>query len=104
MSYREKSHWGKHLWAFIHTISIIDFEDNLRFNEDRAQILRTLQYCFPCHKCKDHYVEFLAKLESLDMTQSMVLFYWSVDLHNSINKKHNKPEWSYQEEIGRAHV
>lgn len=99
VSYRQKYHWGTHLWGFIHTITIIDFENNKEQNEKARDILLSLEDCFPCYKCKSHYKDFLVKLEQLDMTQSLVLFYWSVDLHNLINKKYCKSEWSYDQAL-----
>jgi hypothetical protein len=87
MKYRSKSHWGSHLWGFIHSISIIDFENNESYNNNVKDILRGL---------KDTYKKYLERLEVIDSSKSMVLFNWSVDLHNEVNRKLNKPEWTYE--------
>lgn len=99
MSYREKNHWGNYLWAYIHTITIVDFENNENYNKNIKKSLLTLQT--PCHHCNKFYNEYLEKLDTLDLTKSMVLFYWSVDLHNQVNKKLNKPEFSYEEALNK---
>lgn len=96
MRFRTKEHWGPYLWGFIHSITIIDFENNEMYNNNVKNILKELKECLPCPKCKDTYKKYLDRLDAIDLTKSMVLFYWSVDLHNEVNKKLNKPEWSYE--------
>jgi hypothetical protein len=101
MSLRNKEHWGQYLWGFIHSITIIDSENNeinnIKMNNIKVKyILKELIKCIPCDKCKDTYKKHLYLLESLDLTKNMVLFYWSVDLHNEVNRKLNKPELSYE--------
>jgi len=96
MSFRQKDHWGTYLWGFIHTISIVDMEHNLDYNKSALAQLKGLVNSIPCEKCKMHYKQDLEILDTLDLNQKMVLFYWSVDLHNKINKKLNKMEWTYK--------
>lgn len=96
MRFKSKDHWGTHLWGFIHAITIIDFESNESYNKNIKVILKELRDCMPCPKCKATFKMYLDKLDDLDLTKSMILFYWSVDLHNEVNKKLNKPEWSYE--------
>ncbi len=96
MRYRSKSHWGSHLWGFIHSISIIDFENNESYNNNVKDILKELKDSLPCPKCKDTYKKYLERLEAIDSSKSMVLFNWSVDLHNEVNRKLNKLEWTYE--------
>ena len=92
---RSKTHWGNHLWGFIHSITVIDYENNVNYNKKSIDILRNIIYIFPCPKCKDMYQSYLNKLELLDVRKPMTLFYWSIDLHNAVNVKLNKPTWSY---------
>jgi hypothetical protein len=99
MPYRQKQHWGSLLWEFIHTITIIDFENNEPYNLSTKNILINIENCIPCCKCKHLYKDFLEKLENLDMSKPMVLFYWSIDLHNAVNKKHDKIEWTYDQSL-----
>ena len=49
--------------------------------------------------CRSLYEEHLQKLNSFDKTQSMVLFKWSWELHNAVNKKRNQPEISYEDAL-----
>lgn len=97
MSFRPKDDWGPYLWAFIHTITIIDLgQDNIKHNSNALDVLYGLQNCIPCLKCKDKYVKQLEKLADVNLDERMVLFRWSVDLHNEVNKKLNKEQISYE--------
>lgn len=96
MKFRPKDHWGPYLWGFIHSITIIDYEINETYNKNIREVLRELRDCFPCPTCKETYKKYIDKLDGLDMKQPMVLFEWSVDLHNEVNRKLNKPEWAYE--------
>jgi hypothetical protein len=96
MSFRPNSHWGSGLWNFLHTITIINYEDNEMFNSRVRDNLRAVANAIPCKHCCAHYKKFLEHLDSVDMRQPMVLFYWSVDLHNDINKRLGKSVWTYE--------
>ena len=96
---RAKEHWGPSLWKFIHTICIIDFEDNTPYTKDAISILNSIGPVIPCNKCRPLYEEHLKKLETIDVSQSMVLFKWSWELHNVVNLKHSKPELSYEDAL-----
>ena len=97
--FRQKEHWGPSLWKFIHTICVIDFEDNVPHVEHVISILQSILKVIPCHMCRSLYEEHLQKLNSFDKTQSMVLFKWSWELHNAVNKKRNQPEISYEDAL-----
>lgn len=95
MYFRPKSEWGSYLWGFIHTVTIIDSEWNEKYVKETVEILKGIEHIIPCQKCKMEYNEALSLIDVKD-TKSMVLFYWSVDLHNKVNKKLNKKEWTYE--------
>lgn len=88
-----KEHWGTYLWGFIHTICLNEYQSIII---DRLQ---NIALVFPCSKCKITYAFYLQKLNSLNFNDKLALFYWSVDLHNAVNKKLNKPNFTYQEAI-----
>lgn len=94
---RSRHHWGPFLWGFIHTISIVDHSDT--YNKTRQMInhLHAIQHLFPCSLCKGKYIEHLERLGNLDKNKPMALFYWSVDLHNDVNSKLGKQQWTYEE-------
>jgi hypothetical protein len=103
MPLRSKHHWGSHLWGFIHTITIVDYnnKDNKKTNEHILNILYSLTNILPCPTCANGYKNFLERLTYLDLSQPMVLFYWSVDLHNYVNSKLNKQQLTYDQAISK---
>ena len=96
MAFRQKNHWGTFLWGYIHTITIIDFDDSIEMSNQCIHILK--QIIFPCKKCHAFYTENLYELENIDK-EPMSLFKWSWNLHNKVNQKLNKPIISYEEAL-----
>jgi len=97
---RPKDHWGKHLWAFLHTMSICDFnipEVNLRTQKPITNNIKMLIHSIPCQTCKDHFTKNIKSIDSLDLNKPNVLFYWTVDFHNKVNEKLGKLTLSYTE-------
>ena len=87
---KSKHHWGNFLWGFIHTISLT--------NETKSiEILKNINFVIPCDACKEMYMDNVILLEDLDLTKNLALFEWSVDLHNKVNSKLNKPMISYDQ-------
>lgn len=60
----------------------------------------SLQYVLPCPSCRLHYSEFLVEHpidEFLQVSQSdsdKWLDVWLLQLHNTVNRHHNVPEWT----------
>lgn len=90
-------HWGNSLWEFIHTICIIEPKYHLNVIEN----LKGITNVIPCKKCKMMYEHYLDLINELDLTKELVLFNWSVDLHNRVNEKLNKPigKMSYEDSL-----
>ena len=100
MNNQSRDHWGKHLWGFLHTISISDSEipeDNLRVQKPIKDNIKMLSNIIPCQICKSDFIKNLPTIDNLDLYKSKVLFYWTVDFHNKINNKLNKEEITYKE-------
>jgi hypothetical protein len=98
MPYREKSSWGEHMWAFIHTITIIDFENNEYHIQNALKCLRALSDAIPCGLCRGHYENEINNLK-INLDEPMCLFKWSVKFHNEINSKMAKPQFTYEEAL-----
>jgi len=95
-----KEEWNKssssyYLWKFLHTVTIIDFYESKRYNEEVKEVLINLPNSILDQVDKQIFLDKLTELDSLDLTKKMVLFYWSIDVHNEVNKLNNKPTWSY---------
>jgi hypothetical protein len=101
-SLKPKEHWGPKLWSYIHTITIVnnnDRKENQKAHEHIITILHSITSVIPCPKCVHGYKLFLERLIYLDLSQPMILFYWSVDLHNYVNSKLNKKQLTYDQAI-----
>jgi hypothetical protein len=94
-------HWGSQLWAYLHTITIIDSDEPAvqTLESMRAiEILRNVPAIIPCHKCAAHYREFFqTEIEGQDRCKRMELFDLIVDYHNRINQKLGKPIQTLEE-------
>ena len=62
----------------------------------------------PCAICREHYKQHLAKNPLTPFLDSRKdLLKWTIDIHNKVNKKLGKPEWTevevitYYERLGR---
>lgn len=97
---KPKSHWGEHLWGFIHTICVVDHDyKNYQYHQEVIKKLKAIQHVLPCPKCLETYSFFIKRIDYLDLSQPMVLFYWSVDLHNAVNTKLGNPNISNEEAL-----
>jgi hypothetical protein len=100
MYYRNKSHWGTHMWNYIHTITIIDFvdnNDNLYHSKIAYEILKNLK--FNCKSCQTEYDNELLNININKLNIPMYLFEWGWNLHNKINIKLNKPIITYDKAL-----
>ena len=91
--------WGPHAWQFLHSITL-SYPDNptIEDKNNYAQFFNSIQNILPCQNCKDHYTQNLQEFpveQHLDNKES--LFRWLVDIHNLVNVKNNKREYSYDE-------
>ncbi len=94
--YIPKEPWGKHMWGFMHTISIGKNDET--YNETIKKNLKKLFDCIPCEACNDLQLD---TLEYVDLNDPLGLFYWTVDIHNTVNKKLSKDIWTYEQALDR---
>lgn len=100
---KPKYNWGELMWAYIHTICIIDdfhkYNVVIQISKNIILLLKSIK--LPCNICQ---IEFTNELHILSenindkVTKNDInnlLFYWSVDFHNKINLKLNKDIISY---------
>ena len=97
--YRPKNSWGPVIWNFIHTISIIDFLENEMYVNEIKKYLQSVFNILPCKHCCETYKIWIDKLDTIDINERMVLFKWSVDLHNEVNQKLNKQTLTYEQAV-----
>lgn len=90
--------WGPHGWVFLHSITLgyptcpTDKE-----KESFKTFFESIQNILPCDKCRINYKNHLKKLPLTNkvLCSRKNLFRWLVDVHNSVNRMHGKPEMDY---------
>lgn len=92
-------HWGHFLWAFIHTICIVDHMSELQTIKLKLLYLVNI---IPCEKCKLDYSNEINsnefKMLNLD-SDPLILFKWSINFHNKVNVKLGKDQVPFEEAI-----
>jgi len=95
--------WGTTLWLFLHTITILDFDDpdtQQRMTAPIIENLRKISAIIPCKRCAAHYDAFFqTEIDKRDRFERMELFYLFVDYHNTINQKLGKPIVSHADAL-----
>jgi len=93
--------WGPHFWETLHCVSFNypinpSYTDKLNYHN----FFMSLKYVLPCKWCQKNYErninEYPIKLES-----RKDLIYWLIDLHNEVNGKEGRRQYSYEEVIKR---
>lgn len=91
------STWGRQAWHFIHAVALsYPQEPTEEDKENYKRFFYSLSDVLPCAICGINFAEKLEtsppNLESQDS-----LWKWTVDVHNQVNKKNNKPTLTYDE-------
>lgn len=83
--------WGPHTWATLHRFAIqADKKNDLdTFNS----FLTSMETLLPCSACRSDFVAYI----KYSRPKPGNIFEWTVDLHNSVNKKLNKPILTVEE-------
>lgn len=87
--------WGKHMWTSIHFIAL-GYPDNPSESEKTsyASFFENLYKVLPCNTCSNHLKNTLQTelpLTTNNLSHRDALFKWTVDLHNIVNTRLNKP-------------
>lgn len=91
--------WGKHGWHFIHSIALAyPDEPTEEQKSNYMAFFKTLGDVLPCPICGYHFKENMAKMPP-KLDNKTDLFYWTVDMHNEVNKENDKKVLNYQEAL-----
>jgi hypothetical protein len=91
--------WGKCGWVLIHTIAI-NYPNNPSNSEKKNIIdfFTILGKVLPCRYCRQHYKKNLKELP-IRADSKLDLVYWTIDLHNRVNKSLGKRILSRDEAV-----
>jgi len=93
----KNSQWGPSAWLFLHSVSFQYPENPTDQDKNNYKIFfESLQNILPCPNCREHYQKNL-KENPMNLESRESLIKWVIDLHNAVNKKNSKKEYSYDE-------
>ncbi len=87
--------WGPGLWEVVHSLP-------LHHNSVKSVRDFYAHLAVPCPKCQRHLDEFREARPVSEITDMRHAKRWSVDLHNSVNKKLGKRVYSVSECYGEG--
>ncbi len=94
-------HWGPYFWGTIHITCLGAPEVFDDFDKQAyANFFNTLPFVLPCGSCGKHFFETL-QVEPVEsaLSSKYTLFAWSVRVHNIVNKRLQKPEWTLDQSL-----
>jgi len=94
--------WGKHFWKTMHYLSMAYPEaPTEQDKEDIKNFFTSISRVLPCAKCREHFKTNLKNYPLNDKTLSSRknMINWVKDLHNEVNRRNDKKEWTYDEII-----
>jgi hypothetical protein len=93
----KNSQWGPSAWLFLHSVSFQYPENPTDQEKNNYKIFfESLQNILPCPNCREHYQKNL-KENPMNLESRESLIKWVIDLHNLVNQKNSKKEYSYDE-------
>jgi hypothetical protein len=93
--------WGPAFWYSLHTSAAFYPEAPSPIVRERMKYrILAIPYEIPCHACRSHAIAFIEKhanqLEDI-VSSKHKLGKFYVDFHNQVNRRYNKPEWTYEQ-------
>jgi hypothetical protein len=88
--------WQQITWVFFHTIALNYNNDH---RDEYINFFDSLKTIIPCKICRNHYIQNVNN-ENMNINNNInsdKIFNWTIDLHNIVNKMHNKKIWSHEE-------
>ena len=97
----EPNIWGNHAWLFLHTVTLHYPDNPTRFDKEKYKhFFESLSHVIPCDICRDHYKQNIKKFPiNLDSKESLTR--WLHKIHNLVNIKNGKEEFSYDKFIDK---
>jgi hypothetical protein len=88
--------WGPHFWMTLH-IACLGCQDYKII----AGFVEGFKTVIPCLSCRLHFDSVLSENP---VPEDGDFFRWSVDVHNIVNKRLGKPEFSYEDALANIVV
>jgi hypothetical protein len=82
--------FGPYFWGAFHLACLANVD-----KEALKTFIETYQMVLPCFGCRMHFSQLLAEYPFPETDQ----FRWSVDIHNIVNQRIDKPVMSYEDAL-----
>jgi hypothetical protein len=96
-------YWGPRLWNFLHTSSLAyPVNPSIDVQNKMLTFVNNLPVSLPCMSCQQHAAKYISQHENQlkeAVKSREKLFKFFVDFHNSVNKRTNKPTYTYEEAL-----
>ena len=93
--------WGPPFWFSLHVSAAHYPEEPSKIVKERMkQRILAIPYEVPCSTCRPHASAFIeSNRDNLDkiVSNKHELGKFYVDFHTKVNKRYNKPEWTYEQ-------
>lgn len=91
--------WGPALWRFLHASSFAFPEEPDAVRQmQMLEFLKSVGRVLPCKTCREHYTAYLEEhLDERVVASRTALVEWLVALHNDVNRRTGKKEWTVDE-------
>lgn len=88
--------WQPITWVIFHSITK-DYDE--RYREHYVSFFESFKTIIPCRICRNHFIDNTSKnnLTIQENINQELIFNWTVNLHNSVNKLNYKKEWSHEQ-------
>ena len=91
--------WGPYAWFFLHTITFNYPEKPKECDKKKyKRFFTALKDVIPCKTCRNNY-EIHLREYPIKLNTQQDLVKWLIDVHNSVNGKTGKRQYSYNEVI-----
>lgn len=91
------SQWGPPIWRYLHLMTFLYPQTKPPTEAERARysaLFQAVAATLPCENCRKHFQEHVdsaAFRAALTSSEDLALAKWLVEVHNSVNKRLNKP-------------
>ena len=88
--------WQPLTWLIFHTLTL---NYNNEYKSQYIIFFETFKTIIPCKICREHYISQLNE-ENMNIENNINnerIFYWTIDLHNKVNKINKVKLWNYEE-------
>ena len=90
--------WGPYIWFMLHTLAEkVKKESFYLLRDELLQHIYNICTNLPCPSCSTHSKEYLLKVDMSKINTKEDLKLMLLSFHNNVNKRLNKPEFSYEQ-------